>query len=161
MPLPNFFIVGAAKSGTTSLYHYLGQHPEIYMCPEKEPAYFYSENNRPTSEFSGSIYTDSFKNRHKKLSLYNIEEYLALFETVKGETAIGEATPDYLPQPETPKLIFEDVPHAKIIAILRNPFDAAYSDFLMKRRDGVWKKGVTFLDVVKRKNQICMCFLTC
>jgi len=43
MRLPNFFLVGAPKAGTTSLYHYLDQHPEIYMSPIKEPCFFSTE----------------------------------------------------------------------------------------------------------------------
>jgi hypothetical protein len=44
MPLPNFLVIGAAKSGTTALYHALKQHPEIAMCPVKEPRFFTFEN---------------------------------------------------------------------------------------------------------------------
>lgn len=152
MTLPNFFIVGAAKSGTTSLYHYLSQHPEVYMSKEKEPAYFNSKNKRPKFEFSGSIFKEDFKNNLNAQTLCGFEEYLSLFEGVRDEKAIGEATVDYLSQPETPDLIFKNRPEAKIIVLLRNPYDTAYSDYLMKQRDGVWNKGVTFLDVLKAED---------
>src|SRR5580700_10947295 len=49
---PNFFIVGAPKAGTTSLYHYLDQHPDIYMSPMKEPCYFASEMRPENYELS-------------------------------------------------------------------------------------------------------------
>ena len=47
MTMPNFLIIGAAKSGTTALYHYLNQHPQIYMSPVKEPRFFALEGERP------------------------------------------------------------------------------------------------------------------
>jgi len=50
MPLPDFLVIGASRSGTTSLHHYLGQHPEIFMCPRKSPNFFVAEDPLPAWE---------------------------------------------------------------------------------------------------------------
>ena len=93
MSWPNFFIVGAGKAGTTSLYEYLKKIPEIYMSPIKEPGYF------GTREFKNPDWS--------KISTEN--EYLKLFEGVTNEIAIGEASPQYLSDPKTPFLIHDKI----------------------------------------------------
>ena len=113
---PNFFIVGAPRSGTTFLYHYLNQISGIFMCPVKEPNYFAASIN-PKRKLIKPI-------RSK-------EKYLKLFENVENETAIGEASPTYLWDPQAPKLIHQQVPDAKIIMILRDPVARSYSHYLM------------------------------
>lgn len=118
MTMPNFFIVGAQKAGTTSLYHYLNQHPQVYMSPRKEPHFFEgmdSEFRRPG---------------RRSTPVNDLAEYQALFEGASVERAIGEASASYLYSPRAPGLIKSSVPEAKIIAILRNPADRAYSNFL-------------------------------
>jgi hypothetical protein len=112
---PNFFIVGAQKAATTSLYFYLKEIPGVYMSPLKEPFYF-SPHAVPNS--ASDIIRDK-------------KEYLRLFEKAKGYKAIGEATPIYLWDPDTPKLIHQAVAHARIIMILRDPIERAYSNYLM------------------------------
>ena len=62
------------------------------------------------------------------------KEYLKLFENARGYTAVGEATPIYLWDPDAPKLIHQTVPHARIIMILRDPIERAYSNYLMKMK---------------------------
>jgi hypothetical protein len=107
IPQPNFFIVGAAKSGTTSLWMYLKQHPEVYMpqaIEHKEPAFFCD------------IY--GYK---------DFDTYLSLFTEAKDKKAIGEASHAYLTSPESAAWIQKFYPHAKIIIILRNPVERAYS----------------------------------
>jgi hypothetical protein len=115
---PNFFIVGAQKAGTTSLYFYLKEIPGVYMSPLKE--LFYFAPNAVRSSTSDAI-------RDKK-------EYLRLFNNARGYIAVGEATPIYLWDPDAPKLIHQTVPHARIIMSLRNPIERAYSSYLMKKR---------------------------
>jgi hypothetical protein len=122
--MPNFFIIGAQKAGTTSLYHYLDQHPQIYMSPIKEPHFFegmQSEYRRPG---------------RKTKPVTELGDYLALFEGVSDEKAIGEASTSYLFSMRAPTLIRRSVPDAKIIAVLRNPADRAYSNFLHLVRTG-------------------------
>ncbi len=108
MTLPNFLIVGAAKSGTTSLYAYLAQHPDVYLCPVKEPCFFSDGNPR-------LVRSDS--------------EYGALFDGRSSEKAIGEASASYLYDTEAPKKIKALLNEVKIIIILRNPINRAYSQW--------------------------------
>jgi hypothetical protein len=132
MTMPNFFIVGAQKAGTTSLYHYLNQHPQVYMSPIKEPFFFDHEMNS-----KGEVVRREFGGHRQPPRFTNIEEYSVLFEGVRGEKAIGEATPLYIYAPGTAERIERYVPGAKSIALLRNPADRAYSAFLYAVRMGV------------------------
>jgi Sulfotransferase family len=121
MALPNFLLLGAAKTGTTSLYQYLKQHPQIYMSPSKEPRFFAFEGE--TLDFRGI--GDS-----KETAITDIQIYLTLFEKVTNETAIGEASTMYLWSPKAPERIHHYIPDARLIAILRDPIERAYSNFL-------------------------------
>lgn len=126
MTMPNFLIIGAGKSGTTSLYHYLKQHPQVYMSPVKEPKFFAVEGKEldfrgPNDEIS--------MNRG---SITDINAYQSLFHDVTNEKAIGEASPLYLYSPEAPERIKHYIPGAKLIAILRDPVERAYSSFLQR-----------------------------
>ena len=83
--LPNFLLVGAPKSGTTSISNYLGQHPDIFMCAEKEVGFFWA-------------YGEDFSNAHgpglerlRNRVVQNLEQYEALFKGVKHEQAVGES----------------------------------------------------------------------
>ncbi len=131
---PNFFIVGTQKAGTTSLYHYLNQHNEVYMSPVKEPLFF-SHHIDP--------YGNALKHRFTRPRLpqnprfANVEGYERLYEGVGDEKAIGEASTLYIYGAGTAERIKRYAPDAKIIAILRNPADRAYSAFLYALRLGV------------------------
>lgn len=117
--LPNFLIIGAAKGGTTSLYEYFNQHPEIYMSPVKEPRFFALENDEL-----------NFQNPDRAInqtSITTLSEYLKLFDKVNREVAIGEASPLYMYSPKAVERIAYYIPDTKLIAILRNPVDRAYS----------------------------------
>lgn len=129
MTMPNFLIIGAGKSGTTSLYHYLKQHPEIYMSPVKEPKFFALEGK--TLNFRGPN-DDAHMNRK---SVTDIGAYRALFRGVSNEKAVGEASTLYLYSPEAPARIKHYIPEVKLIAILRNPADRAFSSYLHCLRD--------------------------
>lgn len=110
MVMPNFLIIGAEKAGTTALYNYLKQHPDIYMSPMKEPKFF-SPNQQ------GAI--------------TNIDDYHSLFQAVDQEIAIGESSPQYLNCITAPKLIKQYIPEVKIIALIRQPVVRAYSHYNM------------------------------
>lgn len=127
--LPNFLVLGAAKAGTTSLYRYLAQHPEIFMSPQKEPSFFALEGDQP--EFAGP--GDASMNR---LAVTRLEDYLELFSGAHGHAARGEASVLYLYAPGAARRIRRYVPHARLIVMLRNPVDRAYSAYLHLRRDG-------------------------
>lgn len=119
------------------------------MSPIKEPSYFLFEGGNLDFRFVEDIMTQAYQNIVKQETPPSLKDYLSLFEQQEREIAIGEASPDYIHQHNSPTLIHNTVPDAKIIAILRNPFDATYSDFLMKQRDGVWCPNLRFLDVLK------------
>ena len=123
--LPNFLIVGAPKAGTTSLYYYLSEHPEVFMPAQKELNFF----SREEIEAQGLYYKD-FK-------VKTLKEYEAIFEKGKGKKAIGEASVSYLFYPKTPFKIKELIPHVKIIILLRDPVERAFSHYLMDYRLGL------------------------
>jgi Sulfotransferase family len=123
MVLPNFLIIGAAKSGTTTLYDCLQAHPQIYMSALKEPKYFSYEAQRYEKV-----------SRQKVIHNFPITDwqaYQALFAPVTDEIAIGEASPTYLQSAIAPERIHAALPQVKLIAILREPASRAYSQYLM------------------------------
>jgi hypothetical protein len=125
MALPSFIIIGASKSGTTSLYEYLRQHPQVFMSPIKETNFFTCDNKKP--EFRTNVTRDI---------VYKFEDYKALFRNAKNKNAIGEVSPLYMFIPGAAGRIKKRIPDIKLIAILRNPVDRAFSHFSMHRRDG-------------------------
>ncbi len=112
---PNFFIVGAPKCGTSSMYYYLKQHPDIFMSKLKEPHYFSMDLLSRTHDYR----------------IKNINTYLKLFANVSNEKRIGEASASYLYSKVAAENIKEFNPNARIIIMLRNPCDAVCSMFKM------------------------------
>src|SRR5271166_6089058 len=106
--IPDFFIVGHEKSGTTSLYKMLRGHPQIFMPDLKEPRYFVTDRRAEGAENEGALPR-------------TLEDYLALFAAAAPEQRAGEASPQYLRSKEAAGLIAEVQPAARIIAILREP----------------------------------------
>ena len=144
--LPDFFIVGAAKAGTTSLYQYLKQHPEIYLPPIKEVNFFCSDiqpkNFRPDYARSVQVDLDAYINGGMKEELFhgfiqNWEQYKKIFAPASGKKAIGELSNTYLYSETAAKNIYDKFPDAKIIMVLRNPIDRAYSHYQMDFRNGL------------------------
>jgi hypothetical protein len=121
---PNFIIIGAMKAATTSIYTYLKQHPDIFMTKVKEPMFFNNFNQNTDFKVLG--------NKSKKVN--SLLDYFSMFGSVKNESAIGEASPVYIYNEKAPYLIKEHLPDVKIIAILRQPTDRAYSNFLHTKR---------------------------
>jgi Sulfotransferase family len=128
MTMPNFLLIGAQKSGTTSLYAYLKQHPQIFMSPLKEPRFFAFEGEKPNFRGPGD-------EKLYESIVGDIEAYRTLFEGVSKEKAIGEASVVYLYISSAPERIRHYIPGVKVIAILRNPVERAYSAFLHLTRD--------------------------
>lgn len=126
--LPNFLIVGAAKSGTTSFDRYLSDHPDIYIPPKKEAHYFSTPDFPPLFRGPG----DDGMNLY---TIRNRTEYEQLFNCVRHEKAIGESSVFYLYYPGTAKRIYSEIPDAKIIILLRNPVQRAYSAYMHLIRD--------------------------
>ena len=120
--LPDLLVIGAFKAGTTSLHHYLGQHPRIFMTRVKEPNFFAYDQNGAEKSADFPI-TDK-------------EDYERLFYEAKPGHLTGEASPGYLHSPIAPARIHSCIPRVKLIASLRNPVDRAYSHYLMNYRTG-------------------------
>ena len=130
MTMPNFLIIGAAKSGTSALFEYLKQHPQIYVSsPLKEPHFFAFEGKRPNFQGPGD------QELYDYIGVSDIEVYRALFRGATKEVAIGEASVYYLYLPRARDRIRHYVPDVKLIAILRDPAERAYSNFLHMIRD--------------------------
>ena len=125
---PNFFIVGAAKSGTTSLANYLSQHPDIYMPTIKEPKFFSVSDNTFPHKGRGDSMVDN--NVIKERCTYEM-----LFKPGSGCKARGEASVDYLYFPTVAKKIKEYNPESNIIILLRNPVERAFSAYMHMVRD--------------------------
>jgi len=146
--LPNFFIVGAAKAGTTSLVKYLAQHPDIFMPELKEPKYFSHQDNIFPHNGPGDGAVD-----HKVIK--DFDRYLELFEPGAKSPARGEASVDYLFFDNVPRRIQKCVPEAVIFIILRNPIDRAFSAYMHMVRDG--RENLSFeeamgAEAVRRKS---------
>jgi hypothetical protein len=132
MSLPNFLIIGAAKAGTNALYHYLRQHPQIYMSPWKEPKFFAFETEADLG-FRAANGRDAPVNASVILDQAEYEE---LFDDARdGELARGEASTHYLYVEKSPGRIKTLIPDARLIAVLRNPVDRAFSSYQHLLRD--------------------------
>jgi len=152
--LPNFLIVGAAKSGTTSIYQYLKQHPDIYLPENKEPRFFVS------SEFKNINPDDPFFSYINKVTTFTLEDYSGLFKNAKSQRIVGEASVQYLyfydsAIPEIKK----HLGNVKIIIILRNPVERAFSAYC--HYSGVNAETLSFekcleLEEERRKNNWAM-----
>ncbi|RMF05764.1 sulfotransferase, partial [Candidatus Woesearchaeota archaeon] len=142
--LPNFIVVGAQKSGTTSIYNYLRQHPEVYL-PDRKECWFLSEAK--PGKIPGDV--------TEKDMVRTIEQYRKLFSKVKNEKAIGEVSPDYLFYHKNTikniKKYFPKPEKVKIIIILRNPVDRAYSAYYHLRREG--REKLPFEDAIKKEKE--------
>ena len=160
LPAPNFFIVGAAKAGTTSLHAYLSSHPQVFMSTLKEPHYF--------ADFDVSAELDNFLPVIRCRS-----DYHELFKNSDGFIAVGEASPSYLCDPGAAERIKSAIPTAKIIVSLRNPIERAFSHYLMDfyrgseklpfeealeldlaRREKGWGKSAQYTELGLYANQV-------
>ena len=120
MRKPNFFIVGFGRSGSTSLYKYLRQHPQIYMSPVKEPKFFSSDMR----EGAGTT------------AVNTLPEYLALFQAAGDRKVLGEASTMYILSDVAAEQIYRFNPQSKIVILLRHPVDFLQSWHSLGVRDG-------------------------
>ncbi|NOZ13584.1 MAG: sulfotransferase [Acidobacteria bacterium] len=134
--LPDFFILGAEKSGTTSLFYYLNQHPDVFFPKVKEPGYFSYVEHKPRiflyQEVDWSIVVD------------NLRAYQKLYEPAAPGQLKGDASTVYLYDCDTvieqiKRHYGADTNRLKFIAILRNPISRAWSKYTMAARDGIEK----------------------
>ena len=134
----DFFIVGAPKAGTTSLYHYLSEHPQVEMSSQKEPDYFSDKAINEQGMYYG-------KNR-----INTLDKYESLF-VQKESVVYGEASVSYLFYENVPEDIKKYNPNAKIIIMLRNPIERAFSHYLMDYRLGLISDS--FENVLAKKSK--------
>ncbi len=136
--LPDFIIIGAAKSGTTSLYHWLSKHPEMAPASTKE-VHFFDYN---------FFRTEDWYRAH-----FPLERDRDAFERENGRRFItGEASASYISHRWAPQRVAQSLPHVKLIVALRNPIDRAYSQFQMSRREGTEPFAV-FEEAVARESE--------
>lgn len=132
--LPNFVGLGVQKAGTTSLYHYLRLHPEVYL-PETEEI-----NYKEINFFF-----------HDYLYEKGLPYYETFFKAWNGEKAVGEISPDYLYNPVCRYRIRESLKDLKFITIFRNPIDRAYSNYWMEESRG--NENLTFSDAIEQESE--------
>lgn len=128
--MPNFLIVGAQKAGTTALYQHLKQHPDVFMSPVKEPHFFAFEGR--DLDFRGPRDRETLGH----MVVGDEGAYRELFADAGEEKVRGEASAMYLYMPQAVGGIGRHAPEARLVAVLRNPADRAYSSFLHMMRDG-------------------------
>lgn len=126
--LPDFIIVGTMKAGTTSLAHYLKQHPQIFM-PNREVHFFNNEDN------------------YKK----GVKWYKKQFKKASNDSVIGEKTPTYSYLKKVPKRIHDILPEVKLIWIFRNPVDRTYSNYWHAYKKGM--ERLSFEKAIKNEKQ--------
>lgn len=115
--LPSFIIVGAQKCGTTSLNGYLKSHPDICMARGKETWFF-------------------DKHYEKGISYYRLHFPLKISSFLNPRLVVGEASPSYIYNPRVPERIYTHFPNCKIIILLRDPIERAYSHYKHMLRIG-------------------------
>jgi Sulfotransferase family len=152
--LPNFIIAGAPKSGTTSLYHYLRQHPQVYLSPIKEPTFFAAADILsqpdllPIIERQRAALRDYLAGSQRRPTHFLVTEwddYVQLFRNACDQIAIGEASVSYLWLPSAATAIRSKLPEVRLIFVLRDPTERLFSLFLLNlRRD----PHITFRDWV-------------
>ena len=135
--LPSFIIIGAQRCGTTSLYDYLSNHPQILPSPVKELFYFDDYYKRPLNWYRSFFPT---KKECEKLE-----------EKLKLPVITGEASPSYFFNPYTPKRIKETLPDVKLLLVLRNPVERAYSHYNHIKRLG--REELSFEEALKKEEE--------
>jgi hypothetical protein len=129
--LPDFFVIGAPKAGTTALHAALARHPELFLSPVKEPKFFLGDEH-PPNRIAGP--GDAHSAREW---VWRRADYEALFAGAPAGALRGESTPFYLYDRAAHDRIHRLVPHAKLIAVVRDPVDRAYSNWMHLWSDGL------------------------
>lgn len=140
MTLPNFLILGAARCGTTSLHYYLAEHPDVCMSSIKEPNYFLFDATGHACIDDRRIVAKSVPDRAR---------YEKLFAS--RAAGVGEASPLYLYNRETPALIHHAIPDARLIAIVREPVERTWSHFVYVNDDLGAETAPAFRAAVERE----------
>lgn len=128
--MPNFLIIGAGKSGTTSLYYYLKQHPQLFMSEVKEPNFFALEGKKLLMAEEDKDEINFFP-----WAVTDLAGYQNLFRNAKPGYLKGESSTMYLYMDQAPEKIKSYVPEVKMIGIFRQPAERLYSRYLHLARD--------------------------
>ena len=144
MSRPNFLIIGAYRSGTSSLTRYLAQHPDIFIPSQPEPSFFAFDDEGRPPPFLAMGSDDPFRRRRTT----TLDTYLGLFASARTPLA-GECSPEYLRHPGAAARIHAFDPTMKLVVSLRDPVDRAVSDYAMQRRDGT-EQAATFGEALDR-----------
>jgi hypothetical protein len=128
---PDFFLIGAPKAGTSALHSALAAHPHLFMSTTKEPKYYMCGDSPPPA-YRGP--GDAHSNQEW---IWQRERYLDLFVSAPEGSLRGESTPFYLYNRDARRRIAVDRPDAKLIAVLRDPVDRAYSNWMHLWMDGL------------------------
>jgi hypothetical protein len=131
--LPDFLLIGAPKAGTTALHAALATHDQLYLAPVKEPKYFLC-GGRPPDRAGQRGPGDAHS---AKEWVWRTEDYERLFTGAPAGTLRGESTPFYLSDPRAHERIHASVPHARLIVVIRDPVDRAYSNWMHLWSDGL------------------------
>ena len=122
MALPDFFIAGVPKAGTTALHSALARHPSLYMSPVKEPKYFLTDGPPPAEGGPGDAKT-------YREHVWRRSDYEALFAPAPAGVPRGESTPFYLYNRDAQRRIKALIPDARLIVVLRDPVERAHSNW--------------------------------
>ena len=152
-PIVNFLVVGAQKSGTTTLYAHLCNHPEISMAKNKEIHFFNNDKLFEQTESSPlyQMFFDLEVNSELRENKY--QYYHSFFEDNAIERIRGEVTPAYMYNKYAPRRIWEYNPKMKLVVILRNPIDRAYSHWNMEKNRG--RENLPFREALEAEAERC------
>ena len=142
MSFPNFIIAGFPKCGTTSLHHYLSEHPQIYMPKQKELHFFTHKILSKQLGGKGDKIT-------KQMHVNSLDNYKNFFPDSNKYKAIGEASPSYINYPEVYNKIKTQLSSPKIIVLVRDPINRAYSNYLHLKREG--RELLSFQDALENE----------
>lgn len=156
---PDFFLVGAPKCGTTSIYDYFDAHPHLYVPPVKEPNYFANDIDPSgfRSEYRSSLTNENVYFSSEKLEVVhqlfvqNEEYYHRLYKKNKSNALAGDCSPTYLHSSSAAKAIKEFNVNAKILVALRNPVDRLHSHYNMAVQMGL--EAQPFLEALRADMQ--------
>jgi len=165
MALPSFIVLGAVKAGTTSLYNYLGQHPAIEMSSWNWPRYFHVADGRPdfpalAARHGNELRAESearFEMMCPPRVPRSLSEYSRLWPDCAEDAVRGEVSPTYMHDPAVCGRIAKPLPGAKLLLVLRDPVERAYSHFVMDRRRG-WEDVRNFDDAIASEPAEANCF---
>jgi Sulfotransferase family len=122
MALPDFFVAGAPKAGTTALHAALARHPQLFLSPVKEPKFFLTDGPPPSQGGPGDV-------RTYREHVWRRTDYEALFGAAPAGAVRGESTPFYLYRHDAQRRIRDLVPDARLIVVLRDPIERAHSNW--------------------------------